>query len=295
MNLGQMRGTVVVAAMMLGVVGIVWAQGGGSGSTQALWWPTGSGWAGNGAGLGHHGYAMGGHGPGTFAPSAPGRGAYGSGMMGGGMMGPGMMGGAVMGGTVGPVPPDAKPLADNDIVARFQAVLPQFPVGARIDDVMFFTNNAYAQVVDAEGNGLAELIADRFTGALFPEPGPNMMWNATGSGMSSAYGGPMGAWGRNPASAAAGGMMGWDGAGRGIAGGAAEQPSYDQQQARELANRFLEGYAPGATVLQSQTFPGYFTFDYGIGTVQGMLSVNDFTGAVWPHTWHGTFVGGMEP
>jgi len=71
MNMGRIRGTVVVAAMMLGVAGIVWAQGGGPGSTQAPWWPTGSGWAGNVAGLGHHGFAMGGHGAGTFAPFAP--------------------------------------------------------------------------------------------------------------------------------------------------------------------------------------------------------------------------------
>ncbi len=310
MGKDRIRGTAVVAAMMLGMVGMAWAQGA---STPAPWWSVGSGWSGNVPGLVHHGYAMGGYGPGAFGPFAPGGGRYGQGMMGGGMMGHGMMGGGMMGGgmmgqgatsggmmagAAGPIPPDAKPLPDADLVARFHAVLPQFPAGARVDDVMLFANNAYAQIVDVDGNGVAELIADRFTGAVVPEPGPNMMWNSTASSVGSPYDGMMGAQGRNPASVYGGGMMGWDGAGRGPMGsavGAGEQPSYDQQQARDLADRFLEAYAPGTAVLQSQTFPGYYTFDYGVGTVQGMLSVNAYTGAVWPHIWHGAFVGSSEP
>jgi len=40
-------------------------------------------------------------------------------------------------------------------------------------------------------------------------------------------------------------------------------------------------------VMASQSFPGYYTFDYGRTKVEGMLSVNAATGAVWPHTWHG--------
>lgn len=107
-------------------------------------------------------------------------------MTSGGMMGPGAMSGSMMARTAGPVPPDAKPLAEADIVARFQAVLPRFPAGARVNDVMLFTDNAYAQIVDADGNGVAELIADRFTGTVSPELGPNMKWNSAGSGVGSA-------------------------------------------------------------------------------------------------------------
>ena len=39
-------------------------------------------------------------------------------------------------------------------------------------------------------------------------------------------------------------------------------------------------------------FPGYVTFDYGRdGRVEGMLSVNAVTSVVWPHAWHGVFLG----
>lgn len=49
--------------------------------------------------------------------------------------------------------------------------------GARLKDFMAFSQNYYAQVVDERGQGLFELIADRYTGVVSPEPGPNMMWN----------------------------------------------------------------------------------------------------------------------
>jgi len=289
--------------MMLGMVGMAWAQGA---STPAPWWSVGSGWSGNVPGLVHHGYAMGGYGPGAFGPFAPGGGRYGQGMMGGGMMGHGMMGGGMMGGgmmgqgatsggmmagAAGPIPPDAKPLPDADLVARFHAVLPQFPAGARVDDVMLFANNAYAQIVDVDGNGVAELIADRFTGAVVPEPGPNMMWNSTASSVGSPYDGMMGAQGRNPATFTVGddGMTARDAA---WVAPLVRRAADTTAKAPDLAVR-SSGVAlgRGVAVLSS----GYYTFDYGVGTVQGMLSVNAYTGAVWPHIWHGAFVGSSEP
>ncbi len=62
---------------------------------------------------------------------------------------------------------------------------------------------------------------------------------------------------------------------------------YDQAAAQQLATTFLAGYLPGATVLDGQAFPGYYTFDFGRGQVEAMLSVNAATGDVWVHTWHG--------
>jgi len=130
--------------------------------------------------------------------------------------------------------------------------------GARLKDFMAFSQNYYAQVVDEKGQGLFELIADRYTGVVSPEPGPNMMWN-------TRYG-----------------MM----------GGPVQTPvRFPLTEARKLAETFLKGYLPGAQVMEAGAFPGYYTFDFGRKEVEGMLSVNAYTGEVWVHTWHGFFLG----
>ncbi len=205
----------------------------------------------------------------------------GSGAMGGGMMGgSGATGGGMMGGA-GPLPAGAAPVSAAAIEAQLQGVLTAYPAGAMIADVMTFANNVYAQVVNDAGDGLAEVIVGRFTGVVMPEPGPNMMWNTSGwAAGGMGYGG-----GR--------GMLGDDRSGTmmGAAGAPSAAPRYDLSQAQDLARGFLAQYAPAVTVLESQSFPGYYTFDYGQGGIQGMLSVNAYTGAVWPHTWHGAYLG----
>lgn len=289
-----------VAVVALLVFGVGLAQGG-----PGMMGPAGgSGWnqqhvpgygTWGGPGMGAYGRGWG-HGTGYGMDRGMGYGmgpgmAYGGGYGMGYGMGPGLrsgmgfgsmtMGGAMMGGTMmgtGPLPAGATPLPMSEIEARLQAVLPSFPAGATIEDVMPFTNNVYAQVLDGQGKGLAEVLVDRYTGQVVPEPGPNMMW---------ALAGPMGGrWG-------AGSMMGGYGPGSMMGDGsqAAVSPRYDQQQAQELATEFLSQYAPGTKVLQGQAFDGYYTYDFGDATVQGMLSVNAFTGAVWPHTWHGAYLG----
>jgi hypothetical protein len=63
-------------------------------------------------------------------------------------------------------------------------------------------------------------------------------------------------------------------------------------QALEAAQKFLDAYQPGLTVAEeAEPFYGYYTIDtLKDGKVTGMLSVNGFTGQVFPHTWHGTFI-----
>ncbi|MEX2502488.1 MAG: hypothetical protein WD336_08935 [Trueperaceae bacterium] len=230
-----------------------------------------------GGGYGNYGnYGMmqpgyGGYGPGGMGMMGPGYGSRGGqGMMGGmGMMGGGMMGGTMM----RVLPPDAQPLDDAELRARLDAAARAFGPDVSVDDVMPFTDHSYAQFVGPDGTGLAEVLVDRYTGIVTPEPGPNMMWN-----VRTAMGGyGMGGFGMN------GNGMGPWGATLNTA-----QQRYDETQARELAATFLAGYLPGADVLASQTFPGYATFDYGRdGRIDGMLSVNLGSGQIWPHTWHG--------
>ena len=47
-----------------------------------------------------------------------------------------------------------------------------------LTEVMEFSENFYAEVEEkSTGVHAFELVIDRYTGAVYPEPGPNMMWN----------------------------------------------------------------------------------------------------------------------
>lgn len=172
--------------------------------------------------------------------------------------GPGMMGGGM--GMMSVYPTQAQPIPPAEARARLESFAKRFSSEARLKDFMSFSENYYAQVVDAKGNGLVEILADRYTGSVYLEPGPNMMWNTR--------------WGM--------GMM-------------QVQPSvavrYDKAAAQKLAEQFLKGYLPGARVMEGQAFSGYYTFDFGRKEIEGMMSVSAYTGEVWIHTWHGVFLG----
>jgi hypothetical protein len=126
---------------------------------------------------------------------------------------------------------------------------------------MAFSSNYYAIVKNtASGQDIAEILVDRYSGAAYPEPGPNMMWN-------TLYG-----------------------AGRAQDGGS----GYDLAGAQKLAEEFLTGYLPGAKILESKEMPGYYTFDFGRNDTESMLSVNAYSGQIWVHTWHGSYLGEMN-
>ncbi len=190
------------------------------------------------------------------------------GMMGG--YGMGMMGGM----NLAVYAPTAKPISDAKAITQLEAFATRYGADARVKDVMVFGENVYAQIVDAKGAGLGELLMDRYSGAVQPEPGPNMMWN-------SRFG------------------MGWGGTG--MMNGSprtgmmnprqsATTIRYNQIAAQGLATTFLSGFLPGAKVQGGQAFPGYYTFDFGRTATDGMLSVNALTGEIWVHTWHGPFI-----
>ena len=60
-----------------------------------------------------------------------------------------------------------------------------------LTEVMEFENNFYVEVKEqSTGIHAFELLVDRYTGVVSPEPGPNMMWNTRYGHM----GGMMGGW-----------------------------------------------------------------------------------------------------
>jgi hypothetical protein len=151
--------------------------------------------------------------------------------------------------------------------------------GFRAAEVMRFENGAYVAVEESPGVGAFELIVDPETGAVFPEPGPNMMWN-TRYGMMAATGLGVG-----------GGMMSGP-----MMGGSDLAPWEPEQQltaeqARAIAADWLGEARPGEEAGEPRAFPGYFTLDTEAdGGPTGMLSVNAASGAVWFHGWHRGFL-----
>lgn len=151
-----------------------------------------------------------------------------------------------------------------------------------ITEIMIFDNQAYAEIGEkSTGVGAMEVLVDPASREVYPEPGPNMMWNLK-YGMMSGY----------PNHPAMGGMMG------GWAAPEATPPDVDAampvnpEQAVQIAQQYLDQNLPGAQANQeADAFYGYYTLHVlRDGQVNGMLGVNGYNGQVFPHTWHGKFI-----
>ena len=145
-----------------------------------------------------------------------------------------------------------------------------------IAEVMIFDNNAYVRVVEKSTSiGAFELLVDPGSLAVYPEHGPNMMWNLKYGGLNHA------------------GMMtsgsGWNNT---VTANASAEMSVTAEQAFQYAQVYLDDYLPGtSTAADADPFYGYYTIDVQrAGNTIGMLSVNGFSGQVFYHTWHGNFI-----
>jgi hypothetical protein len=213
------------------------------------------------------------------------------GMMGGGQTGVGVGTGGMMGGNYGTqTNPDAKRLGGDQVRKAVVDYLDRYynGQGLAIEEIMEFQNNFYAQIKEpSTGVNAFELLIDPYTGNLWPEYGPNMMWNTKYGHMAQGAGG-MG-----------GGMMGGGMMGGGMMGGTSRitQPTANMpvnaQQAVQYAQQYLDAQGTGlAAESQPDTFYGYYTIHaLKNDKIEGMLSVNGYTGQVWYHTWHGAFIG----
>jgi len=174
----------------------------------------------------------------------------------------GMMGGPVAA-NVQPIGMERAASAARNYVAGFND--PNLELG----EVMEFAANYYAQATERDtGIHAFEMLIDKYSGAVFPEMGPNMVWN-------SKYG-------------QMGGMMGRRQAGQPAQGEMAVGPPRAQELARQyLATQGIQGLDVG----EPDRFYGYYTLHtLRDGQIEGMLSVNGSTGEIWYHAWHGPFV-----
>ncbi len=100
---------------------------------------------------------------------------------------------------------------------------------------------------------------------VVPESGPNMMWN-TKYGMM-------------------GGMMGV------YHQGSSANMTVSPEQAKAIAQQYLDSNYPATKAGDVDIFYGYYNVDVLLNAATfGMLSVNGYTGQVWYHTWHGTYI-----
>ncbi len=216
-------------------------------------------------------------------------------MMGGsGMMGNMMMGGMMMGGmmnaipdrsgNVGPgngmmgawtppatlAPVAGTPLTLDKATAIAKAYITAWNSQTKLElgEVMQFSNHFYGEAVETDSKrGAFEFLIDPASGTVYAEPGPNMMWNLRYSTMGAYMG--------------------------------ISRPTNDgdkmiitPDQAVKSAQDYLDKALPGTKVEDKPlAFYGFYTLDIlRDGKVIGMLSVNGYTGQVWLHHWHGSFV-----
>ena len=138
-----------------------------------------------------------------------------------------------------------------------------------ISEIMEFELNYYVVYYEkSTGVGAFEMLIDKSTGNIFPEYGPNMMWN-----LKYGHGGMMGGWRSTPST----------------------QMPIDVDEARSIAQGYLDGVYAGAEAAEVHQFYGYYTIHVSRdGGLVGMLSVHGYEGLVWYHSWHGEYVQSRE-
>ena len=149
----------------------------------------------------------------------------------------------------------------------------------KVTEVEEYTNNSYVQVQEVStGSGAFELLVDKYTGNVYPERGPNVRWNTKytiTTGMMGLFSGFRG-------------MMG-------LQRTASTPMTVTEDQAKADALQFLTANYAGTTVGDATAFYGYYTIEVlQNGSTYGMIGVNGYTGQVWYHTWHGTFIQQTE-
>ncbi len=247
---------VASAAVAVGTLG---DQGRGQGSYGGMMGDRGQGQGSYGGMMGDRGQGQGSYG-GMMGDRGRGQGSYG-GTHGDRGRGQGSSGNMMGGGSTGSMgmvwlPGDGATVSGIP-AARARAASAAKAAGLHPGEVMWFDNGFYVELKDRADKAATEVIVDPRTGAVSTEPGPAMMWN-TRFGMMRA--------------------------------GSDSVGSVDAAKAREIATTWLAANRAGTTIASIDAYPGYFTLDLKTnGFLSGMLSVNSATGAVWYHTWHGTF------
>ncbi len=208
----------------------------------------------------------------------------------------GMMGGGMMLNPNSPFYTAPKPLTLAQATDTLNAYVTSLnDSNLAVGEVMIFDNHAYAQIVEKDsGIGVMEVLVDPTTQAVYPEMGPNMMWNLKyGMTLAPARRAGMIGFGRYGMRGRmmGGGFNNMMGNFSGNADVSPDQMPVTPEQAVQAAQTYLDSFFSEANLTADEhadPFYGYYTLHVNRdGQTVGMLSVNGFTGQVFPHTWHG--------
>ncbi|WHH59960.1 hypothetical protein [Petroclostridium sp. X23] len=152
-----------------------------------------------------------------------------------------------------------------------------------MSDIFVFKDTDYYVSVEEKdtGKGAMELLVNLYTGDVYPEYGPNMMWNER-YGMHGGRGyGMMGPsmirdprWNNN----------------NGYYRGTDDSKQIERNEAVKIADDYVKRNIEKDFTVSNEghEFYGYYTFHVNKSDKPvGMLSVNYYTGDVWYHDWHG--------
>ena len=157
-------------------------------------------------------------------------------------------------------------LTPDQILSDVEIYLKGYGNNLQVADIFVFTDADYYVSVEEKdtGRGAMELLVNPYTGQIYPEPGPNMMWNEKYSMMM-------------------GGSFRYN-------ANATDTATVNRTEAVKIADDFVKSQLGEAFSVpgDGHAFYGYYTFHIKEDDkVIGMLSVNDLTGEVWYHDWHG--------
>ncbi|KDR95801.1 hypothetical protein SAMN02745945_02183 [Peptoclostridium litorale DSM 5388] len=172
----------------------------------------------------------------------------------------------------------------EEIKREVDRYIADFEEELEIADIFVYEDSDYYVSIEeaATGKGAFELLVNQYSGVIYPEHGPNMMWNEK-----------YGMHGR-------GHIMGRHMRSRSFFN---EYSGYYRNEdatkqislelAVELATEYVKKYVDEDMVAteEGHEFYGYYTLHIKKEEqTVGMLSVNYYTGDVWFHDWHGKLI-----
>jgi hypothetical protein len=184
---------------------------------------------------------------------------------------------------------NAMPLNVDQVKAATESYLANLKNNdLKIAEIMIFDNHAYVVVKEiSTGLGAFELLVDPSSQSVYPEHGPNMMWNLKYGVLNHQN-----MMGNNGMMS----MMGGNSSDTFTPADVSSEMTLKPEQAVQYAQDYLDANIAGATAAMDPIpLYGYYTIDFEKdGKVAGMLSVNGDSGQVFLHTWHGSFIEETE-
>ncbi|WP_432666063.1 hypothetical protein R9X47_07085 [Wukongibacter baidiensis] len=169
---------------------------------------------------------------------------------------------------------NSEKMSEDEIKETVEKYIETYDENLEIGDMFVYKNSDYYVSIEEEdtGKGAMELLVNPYSGAIYPEYGPNMMWNekygmhgSRGFGMMG-----MGSWNN---------INIYD-----------SLEKLDRKKAVSIADEYVKEILDKDYSVENEghEFYGYYTFHVSKDDeTVGMLSVNHYSGNVWYHTWHG--------